>query len=162
MYSERCVEAYRKLALAQGAELLTYSIVRKVKVHSGEGGGVTVYTADDKFHAGAVLLTAGAWFSTLAPFVDLPIRAVRKVVGWFETTGSGFDAGRFPGLRWVRRKAATTGSRASAEPASRSAATTEESPGHRGRRWRLSGAIPRMRAICAACCRPICRGQPAV
>lgn len=98
LYSERCVEAYRKLALAQGAELLTYSIVRKVKVHSGEGGGVTVYTADDKFHAGAVLLTAGAWFSTLAPFVDLPIRAVRKVVGWFETTGPGFDAGRFPGF----------------------------------------------------------------
>ncbi|MFL0554335.1 N-methyl-L-tryptophan oxidase [Paenibacillus barengoltzii] len=97
LYSERCVEAYRKLALAQGAELLTYAIVRDLKVHSG-AGGVTVYTADDKFHAGAVLLTAGAWFSTLAPFVNLPIRAVRKVVGWFETTGPGFDAGRFPGF----------------------------------------------------------------
>lgn len=97
LYSERCVEAYRKLALAQGAELLTYAIVRDLKVHSG-AGGVTVYTADDKFHAGAVLLTAGAWFSTLAPFVNLPIRSVRKVVGWFETTGPGFDAGRFPGF----------------------------------------------------------------
>ncbi len=97
LYSERCVEAYRKLALAQGAELLTYAIVRDLKVHSG-AGGVTVYTADDKFHAGAVLLTAGAWFSTLAPFVNLPIRSVRKVVGWFETTGPGFDGGRFPGF----------------------------------------------------------------
>ncbi|MGN8771726.1 FAD-dependent oxidoreductase [Paenibacillus barengoltzii] len=97
LYSERCVEAYRQLALAQGAKLLTYAIVRDVKVHQGEGG-VTVYTADDRFHAGAVLLTAGAWFSTLSPFVNLPIRAVRKVVGWFETSGPGFDAGRFPGF----------------------------------------------------------------
>lgn len=97
LYSERCVEAYRQLALAQGAKLLTYAIVRDVKVHQGEGG-VTVYTADDRFHAGAVLLTAGAWFSTLSPFVNFPIRAVRKVVGWFETSGPGFDAGRFPGF----------------------------------------------------------------
>lgn len=97
LYSERCVEAYRQLALAEGAQLLTYAIVRDVKVHPGEGS-VTVYTEDDKFHAGAVLLTAGAWFSTLSSFVNLPIRAVRKVVGWFETSGPGFDAGRFPGF----------------------------------------------------------------
>lgn len=97
LYSERCVEAYRQLALAQGAKLLTYAIVRDVKVHQGEGG-VTVYTAEDRFHAGAVLLTAGAWISTLSPFVNLPIRAVRKVVGWFETSGPGFDVGRFPGF----------------------------------------------------------------
>ncbi|UNK19493.1 N-methyl-L-tryptophan oxidase [Paenibacillus sp. N3/727] len=95
LYSEKCVEAYRKLALAEGAELLTYAKVRKIKAHEGS---VTVYTKDGEYHAGAAILSAGAWFSALSPFVNLPIRAVRKVVGWFETSSPTFDTGRFPGF----------------------------------------------------------------
>lgn len=95
LYSEKCVGAYRKLALEAGAELVANSAVREIKAREGS---VTVQTKDAKYQAGAVILSAGAWFSTLRPFVDLPVRAVRKAVGWFETQTPDFDAGRFPGF----------------------------------------------------------------
>jgi N-methyl-L-tryptophan oxidase len=66
---------------------------------SADDGGVTVRTrSGDKYHAAHVILSAGAWFRTLEPFIRLPIRSVRKVVGWFESKAESplFDAGRFP------------------------------------------------------------------
>ncbi len=95
LHSEQCVKAYRKLALDKGAELLTNTAVQKVKARKDS---VTVYTHNEEYHAGAAILTAGAWFSTLSPFVQLPIRAVRKTVGWFETSSPAFDSGQFPGF----------------------------------------------------------------
>jgi N-methyl-L-tryptophan oxidase len=95
LYSEKCVSAYKKLALDAGATLLANTIVTGVKA---ENSFVTVQTKDDAYVAGQVILSAGAWFKTLEPFVRLPIRAVRKVVGWFETSDASFDAGFFPGF----------------------------------------------------------------
>ncbi len=42
-------------------------------------------------------MSAGAWFGSLPPFAALPIQAIRKVVGWFQSI-PGFDAGSFPGF----------------------------------------------------------------
>ncbi|MDF9843483.1 MULTISPECIES: N-methyl-L-tryptophan oxidase [unclassified Paenibacillus] len=94
LYSERCISAYRKLALAHGAELLTDTPVLNV---TARGGSVKVHTAGGDIHAAGAILSAGAWFSGLAPFVQLPIKAVRKVVGWFESS-TDYAAGRFPGF----------------------------------------------------------------
>lgn len=94
LFSERCVAAYRKLALAHGAELLSYTPVQDVKAYKG---GVTVYTKSGEFHGAALILSAGAWFQSLAPFISLPIRAVRKVVGWFQSEPA-FDSSVFPGF----------------------------------------------------------------
>ncbi|WP_152395036.1 N-methyl-L-tryptophan oxidase [Paenibacillus guangzhouensis] len=93
--SEACVDAYRTLALAHGAELRTHTPVHGITPLQD---GVVVHTREGDFAGAKVILTAGAWFRTLAPFVTLPIRAVRKVVGWFETTGIDYQAGRFPGF----------------------------------------------------------------
>ncbi|GMK42005.1 N-methyl-L-tryptophan oxidase [Paenibacillus sp. CCS19] len=95
LYSEQCVAAYRTLALAHGAELIVNTPVQGITAREES---VTVHTAQGDYHAGSAILSAGAWFNTLAPFVQLPIRSVRKVVGWFETKGETFDAGRFPGF----------------------------------------------------------------
>ncbi|WP_444880218.1 N-methyl-L-tryptophan oxidase [Cohnella silvisoli] len=95
LYSEKCVAAYKKVALQAGATLLTHTFVTNIKP---EKSYVTVSTKDDEFMAAKVILSAGAWFKTLEPFVHLPIRAVRKVVGWFEPSGKSFDAGAFPGF----------------------------------------------------------------
>ncbi|RIE04009.1 N-methyl-L-tryptophan oxidase [Cohnella faecalis] len=95
LYSERCVAAYKKLALKAGAELVTNTFVTDVKA---ENSIVSVRTKDDTFLAGHVVLSAGAWFKTLEPFIKLPIRAVRKSVAWFEPRGTLFDAGTFPGF----------------------------------------------------------------
>ncbi|WP_324617836.1 FAD-dependent oxidoreductase [Cohnella cholangitidis] len=95
LYSERCISAHKKLALQAGATLLANTFVTRIQP---EHSFVTVYTKTDEFIANKVILSAGAWFKTLEPFVRLPIRAVRKVVGWFEPNGVSFDAGNFPGF----------------------------------------------------------------
>lgn len=95
LYSEQCVAAYRRLALSHGAELLVNTPVTGITAHEGS---VTVHTPQGDYHAGSAILSAGAWFGTLAEFLPLPIRPVRKVVGWFETQGTAFDAGHFPGF----------------------------------------------------------------
>ncbi|WP_262363140.1 N-methyl-L-tryptophan oxidase [Paenibacillus tuaregi] len=96
LLSERCVSAYRMAAGEAGAELLANTRVVRLEER---GEGVSVHT--DKmgiFHAAKVILSAGAWFQTLEPYVTLPITPVRKTVGWFGTAGAQFDVGRFPGF----------------------------------------------------------------
>ncbi|BBI32284.1 N-methyltryptophan oxidase [Cohnella abietis] len=95
LYSEKCISTYKKEALQAGATLLTNTFVTKIEP---EKSSVTVSTATDSFIANKVILSAGAWFKTLEPFVQLPIRAVRKVVGWFEPSHHSFNAGQFPGF----------------------------------------------------------------
>jgi N-methyl-L-tryptophan oxidase len=95
LYSEQCVAAYRRLALVHGAELVVNTTVTGITAREGS---VTVHTPQGDYVAGSAILSAGAWFDTLADFLPLPIRPVRKVVGWFETQGTAFDAGRFPGF----------------------------------------------------------------
>lgn len=94
LYSERCIEVYRKLALTHGAELLANTPVQNV---TAQEGSVTVHTRSGDYHAATAILSAGAWFGTLTPFITLPIKAVRKAVGWFQSTPD-YDAGTFPGF----------------------------------------------------------------
>ncbi|WP_081965716.1 N-methyl-L-tryptophan oxidase [Paenibacillus sp. FSL H7-0357] len=94
LYSERCIAAYRGLALAHGAELLTNTAVLHVTAREGS---VTVHTKNGEIHGGAAILSAGAWFGALSPFITLPIKAIRKVVGWFQSAPD-FDSGNFPGF----------------------------------------------------------------
>ncbi|WP_040949833.1 N-methyl-L-tryptophan oxidase [Gorillibacterium massiliense] len=95
LYSERCIAAYRKLALRAGAELVTNRVVTGIEPGDGI---VAVATKEETFFASHVIVSAGAWFGAFASLIDLPIRAVRKVVGWFEPEDRSFDAGAFPGF----------------------------------------------------------------
>lgn len=97
LYSERCVAAYKQQAIAAGAELLVNSAVTHIQAAPSS---VTVHTKDASYTAPQIIITVGAWFKMLSDHVSLPIRAVRKVVGWFETNSPAFDAGRFPGFTW--------------------------------------------------------------
>lgn len=94
LYSERCISAYRQLALGHGAELLTNTPVVNITAREGS---ITVHTTNCDYHGAAAILSTGAWFGALAPFVHLPIKAIRKVVGWFESSPA-FAAGNFPGF----------------------------------------------------------------
>ncbi|MDU0201811.1 MULTISPECIES: N-methyl-L-tryptophan oxidase [Paenibacillus] len=95
LFSEQCIAAYRKLALAEGAMLLPYNPVQHIQA---DGAGVRVRTRAGEFSADQLIITAGAWFKHLEPFITLPIRSVRKTVGWFRTNASFYDAGTFPGF----------------------------------------------------------------
>lgn len=97
LYSERCVTAYKQQAIAAGAELLVNTFVTDIQATSSK---VTVFTKDASYTAPQIIITVGAWFKMLSNHISLPIRAVRKVVGWFETDSAAFDAGVFPGFTW--------------------------------------------------------------
>jgi len=94
--SERCVAAYRQAAVEEGAVVVAGASVFRIDAVSG--GGVTVHSTKGVFRADQAILSAGAWFETLEPFIRLPIRAVRKTVGWFRPANAQFDEGRFPGF----------------------------------------------------------------
>lgn len=96
LYSERCVAAYKQEALRFGAKLAANTFVTGLKVE--KDSSVTVQTKDGSYYAERVVLSAGAWFNSLRPFVNLPIRPLRKVVGWFETSESSFNSDVFPGF----------------------------------------------------------------
>ncbi|MBB6669240.1 N-methyl-L-tryptophan oxidase [Cohnella nanjingensis] len=93
--SERAVSAFRQQAVAHGAAILPYTRVESLQVTDGH---VSVRTNNGNFHAEQVILSAGAWFKTLEPFIALPIRPVRKVVGWFEADEELYGDGVFPGF----------------------------------------------------------------
>ncbi|CAH1205390.1 N-methyl-L-tryptophan oxidase [Paenibacillus sp. JJ-223] len=96
LFSERCVQAYRQRAEAHGATLLTNTLVQQVECGPQT---VSVKTSDGStYSANRLILSTGAWFRTLEPFVNLPIRAVRKTVGWFEASEELFAEEHFPGF----------------------------------------------------------------
>ncbi|MFD0673114.1 N-methyl-L-tryptophan oxidase [Cohnella sp. GCM10027633] len=95
LYSEKCVQAYRKQALASGAKLLVNAPVTAIRPGKN---GVVVSVGNATYEAEHVVLSAGAWMSAFAGLIDAPIRAVRKVVGWFQPRDGSFDAGAFPGF----------------------------------------------------------------
>ncbi|MUT67198.1 N-methyl-L-tryptophan oxidase [Paenibacillus sp. NEAU-GSW1] len=96
LLSERCVAAYRNQAIAAGAELLINTRTTKLEK---DGEGVAVYTdKGDVYRAGKVIVSAGAWFKTVEPFLTLPIQPIRKTVGWFQAEESLFDESVFPGF----------------------------------------------------------------
>lgn len=65
-----------------------------------DGAGVTVRTARGEIHAGACVLSAGAWMPQLLP--DLPLTVTRQVLFWFEPVGArtAHDSGWCPISIW--------------------------------------------------------------
>ncbi|GED72741.1 hypothetical protein BRE01_64430 [Brevibacillus reuszeri] len=110
LFSERCIAAYRSLALAEGAELLVHTPVERILV---EEDGVRVQTHYGFHYASQLIISVGAWLQTLERFLALPVRFVRKTVGWFQTAPHSFHQDVFlgftleteyggPGYSWLR------------------------------------------------------------
>ncbi|MEK8129252.1 N-methyl-L-tryptophan oxidase [Paenibacillus filicis] len=96
LFSEACVRAYRQQALALGAELLPNTAVTGIQ--AGTDGSVSVQTSSGTFSAKKAVVSLGAWFGGLEGLPPLPIRPVRKAVGWFEAPEALYDVAHFPGF----------------------------------------------------------------
>jgi sarcosine oxidase len=81
LFPEACIRAHLDLARQQGASL---RFDESVTDWEPEGGGVQVTTSQGRYHAGQLLLTAGAWLGGLVPELDLPLTVERQVLYWFE------------------------------------------------------------------------------
>ncbi|WP_423800970.1 N-methyl-L-tryptophan oxidase [Neobacillus sp. SAB-20_R2A] len=92
---EECIEAYRELAIKHGAEILTNSRVKEIKVHDNR---VTIKTENLMFHAKSLVVSAGAWSKELLSQLDLnlPLEPVRKTFAWFEADENLYNHKHFP------------------------------------------------------------------
>lgn len=85
LFAERAVFAFAKLAKDAGANLRTGEAVIDIVPHSD---GVTIKTDKGSIDAGAVVVTPGAWFSSLMdrflPVFRQPLKVQRQVMAWFE------------------------------------------------------------------------------
>ena len=89
---EDCVRSYLQLAQESGAALYT-----GVTVHdwTADGSGVEVRTSEGTFHAGALVVTAGAWAPQLLAGLGIPMEVRRKPLFWLKTRSGAhrMDAG---------------------------------------------------------------------
>jgi sarcosine oxidase len=93
LMADRAVAAMIASARAAGAEVRTEEPVLSV---APDGDGVRVETGRGIVTAGAVVVAAGPWFTSLLPNLPIPIHVTRQAVGFFAPTDPApFSAG-FP------------------------------------------------------------------
>jgi sarcosine oxidase len=95
LFPEKCIEAHLDLAQRRGAELHFDEIVAGWRA---EGKGVIVTTTKGNYRAARLILTVGAWMSTLLRDLHLPLTVKRQVLLWFQPAAApkNFSPERFP------------------------------------------------------------------
>lgn len=93
--SEEAIRTYRKLAVKNGATIVSNKRVRHIHVKSNE---VRVDTKKESFYAKSLIITSGAWSSGLLSEVglNLPLQPVRKTIGWFKAEEELYSSSVFP------------------------------------------------------------------
>jgi len=95
LFPEKCIEAHLNLARHYDAEL---HFDEEVTGWRPDGVGVIINTTKGSYRTSRLLLTAGAWMSTLIRDLNLPLTAKRQVLLWFKpvVNGEDFLPERFP------------------------------------------------------------------
>jgi sarcosine oxidase len=92
--AEPAILAHVALAQAGGAEVRSKETVRAIEPRAG---GVRIVTDRDNIDAGAVIVAAGPWLTSLLPDLPAPTRVTRQAMAWFAPTEPAlFAPGRFP------------------------------------------------------------------
>lgn len=81
LFPELGIRTHLELAEKNGALLQFGDPVLRWQAHDG---GVRVVTRDSVYTASRLLLSAGAWLSSLVPDLRLPLSIERQVLFWFE------------------------------------------------------------------------------
>jgi sarcosine oxidase len=102
--ASRANAAHRRLALARGADLRAETPV--LGIAEDRGLGFAVETADDVFHADALVIAADSWTNeVLASFgVTVPLRLLQEQVTYFDAADpAAFGPSTFPVWIWHSR-----------------------------------------------------------
>lgn len=81
LFPERCILAHLAQAARLGGEARFG--VKVVGWRPGPDGGVVVETGGGAIAASRLVVTAGAWFGSLLPELNLPLQVERNVMHWF-------------------------------------------------------------------------------
>jgi sarcosine oxidase len=92
--AEASVQAFIALAQRRGAEVRFGEPVHAVEAANDH---VRIATASGTIEAGAAVVAAGPWTTSLLAHASLPLRVTRQVLGWFAPEEPAlFATGRFP------------------------------------------------------------------
>jgi len=80
LFVEACVEAFLKVAAAQGAVL---RFDEPVLSWQPNGSGVEVVTAQGRYLGDRLVISAGAWLAKFVPELATQLRVERQVLHWF-------------------------------------------------------------------------------
>jgi sarcosine oxidase len=99
VHPERAIIAHRERALRTGAVL---RFEEPVVSWDASPDRVSVTTSHGRYEAGALVVAAGAWASSLMHTLLLPLTVERQVVAWFEPARDreSFEPGRLPIWIW--------------------------------------------------------------
>lgn len=99
VFPERCIAAQLQVATRLGART---QLGTRVTAITRDGAGFRVETSQGTHRATRVVVTAGAWVSTLVPALA-PVTAVRRqVLHWFPAAEpEAYAPGRFPIFIWM-------------------------------------------------------------
>jgi sarcosine oxidase len=81
LFPELAIKTHLEIAARHGAELRLNS---QVLQWEPKNGGVLVHTDSDSFQAKQLLLSVGAWTTSLVPDLNLPLTVERQVLFWFD------------------------------------------------------------------------------
>lgn len=95
LLAEKCISAFRKVALNHQAELWTNTRVQHIEIVEN---GVIVDTEKGKVYGDQCIVTAGAWTKKVVEPHQLPLSPVRKTVAWFDADEESFGHNHFPGF----------------------------------------------------------------
>ncbi len=92
--AEDGIRAHLRLAAKAGADIATGERVLAIEQ---VGNGVRVTTEHNTFAAGSVIVSAGAWTTSLLPALALPLQVTRQVLLWVRPSQPElFKSGSFP------------------------------------------------------------------
>ena len=101
-----CVEAQLELAARHGAELRFDTPIERWTPTDLDDveAPIEIATADGTITADRLIITAGAWTSSLLRKLELPLLVSRQVAFWMQPKGdaSRFEVGRMPIVMWER------------------------------------------------------------
>ncbi len=94
---ENAIRTYRRLALQNGAELLTDTPVKSIHPEENK---VTVRTENDTFTGDNLLLSAGAWTGRMLGELGLHLKLqpTRRTIAWFAADEALYSSKNFPGF----------------------------------------------------------------
>lgn len=95
LFSENCVRAFRRLALAHGASILVDTPVQDIDILKDT---VRIHTYNGSYTSDKLIISTGAWNRKMLAKVhlNLPLQPTRQTVGWFECEEALYKYGKFP------------------------------------------------------------------
>lgn len=96
LFPEDCILAHLQVAIGAGAEARFGT--RVLSWQATPEGGVRLQTTRGELEADQLVITAGPWFSQVAPELGLPLKVGRNLLHWFTPRANGdlFSPDRFP------------------------------------------------------------------